>query len=76
VAFFVVPFVAAVLVGLASWFSFRYGRRIGVFLSTRDLHDLERSLSSQRALWQMIGVAVGTTALLLIVLVVFSLLVG
>jgi hypothetical protein len=76
VEFFVVPFLVAVLVAFASWFPFRYGRRIGVFLRTRDLHDLERALSSQRAFWQVAGILVGIAVTLELVAFVLALFLG
>jgi hypothetical protein len=70
---FLVPLVVAALVAFASWFPFRYGRRIGVFLKTQDLHDLERALSSQRTLWQVAGIAIGAA---IVILGVVAMLVG
>jgi hypothetical protein len=67
VEFSAVAFVVAVVAALVSWFSFRYGRRIGVFLRTQDLHDLERALSSQRAFWRLAGIAAALTLIAAIV---------
>jgi hypothetical protein len=70
--FFAAAALVVFLVALGSWFPFRYGRRIGVFLSTRDLHDLERALSSQRAFWQMAGIAVVVVTVALIALALIA----
>ena len=70
---FALVVLVAVLVAFGSWFPFRYGRRIGVFLKTQDLHDLDRALLCQRAFWQMAGIVAGAMA---IVLTVLALLMG
>ena len=62
--------VAVVLVALASWFLFQYGRRIGIFLRTQDTRDLERTLFSQRGFWQLTGI-VAAVALVVAVLALF-----
>jgi hypothetical protein len=65
--------VAVVLVALASWFLFQYGRRIGIFLRTQDTRDLERALSSQRSFWRIAGIMLLAAIPILLVL---ALLVG
>jgi hypothetical protein len=69
---FLVPLVVAVVVAFASWFPFRYGRRIGVFLKTQDLHDLERALLSQRTLWQVAAIALGAVIVILGVVAILA----
>ncbi len=68
---FVMVVVLVDVAALASWIPFRYGLRIGVFLKTQDLHDLERALSSQRAFWRMAGIAVLAVTVIGIVLALF-----
>jgi hypothetical protein len=68
---FATAVLVVVLVAFGSWIPFRYGRRIGVFLKTQDLHDLERALSSQRLFWQLAGIAVGATAVIIVLLAIF-----
>ena len=59
-------FVVAVLVALG-WSSLLYGRRIGLFLKTQDLHDLERALLCQRALWRLAGTMFGVVVAIIVV---------
>jgi hypothetical protein len=66
--FFAAAVLVVFLVALGSWFSFRYGRRIGVFLKTQDLHDLERALSSQRTFWRLAGIAIAAAVAIGLVL--------